>query len=177
MKRLAASSLLLSGLLFGVGLLWGNAHAQEAEAFVPRWYIGPTYKTDGFSLGAGARGAGLDQRIGLQVFHRMEPIFGTGGSLWFDPGGNSFEVTLDARWIWPLPVVEPYAAAQIGYLTRDVGGLSLEFRPGILAEIPGLPFQIDVFVVSRYDAVEALFGSQNPNQLLFGLGSTLQFRL
>ena len=167
---------LVLGLLLAILSLL-PAQAQNEEVYAPHFYIGPAFKLDGWVIGPHPLES-HDRLMGLQVFYRMEAFFGTGASLFFSPQDSNFEFDLDARWIWPLlPAVEPYAGVQLGYLTRSTGGLSISLRPGLLAQVPGLPLQLDLYALARYDVVEALFGSQNPNQLMLGLGTALEFRL
>lgn len=144
--------------------------------YYSQWYIGPAYKLDGWAFGVHPLET-HDQLVGLQVFHRMEPYFGTSASLFYSHIDSDFEIDLDARWIWPLPWFEPYAGLQLSYLTRSVGGVGLSLKPGLLAQIPGLPLQLDIYGLASYDVFQALFGSQNPNQLLLGIGAVLQYRL
>lgn len=149
---------------------------DPSYGYYSNWLIGPAFKLDGWAIGPHPLET-HDQLIGLQVFHRMMPTFGTGASLFFAPGDSEFEFNLDGRWIWPLPAVEPYAGAQLSYLTRNNGGISISFKPGLLAQVPGLPLQLDLFALARYDFIQALFGSQNPNQLMLGAGAVLQYQL
>jgi hypothetical protein len=154
-----------------------NQNQDPAEAgYQAQWLIGPAYKLDGWAFGYHPLES-HDQLVGFQLFHRMESFFGTGASLFFAPGDSAFEVDLDARWIWSLPWFEPYAGIQLTYLTRSNGGIALSLRPGLLAQLPGLPLQLDVYGLASYDVVNALFGTQNPNQLLLGAGAVLQYRL
>lgn len=166
----------LSTLLTGLLILPAQSQEEQA-AFVSKWHIGPAFKFDGWAFGPHPLES-HDSLMGLQVFYRMEPAFGTGASLLFTPQDSNFEFNLDARWIWPLiPAFEPYAGLQLGYLTRSTGGLSLSFRPGLLTEVPGLPLQADLYGLLRYDIKEALFGSHDPNQLMLGIGIVLQYML
>lgn len=153
------------------------AQAQETPEFTPHWYLGPAFKLDGWDFGVNLRES-HDKLGGLQVFYRMEPGFGTGASLFFSPQDSNFEFSLDARWIlsW-FSAFEPYAGIQLAYLTRSAGGLSICFRPGLLSEIPGLPLQLDIYGLARYDVREALFGTHDLNQFMLGAGAALQFRL
>ena len=165
------------GLLLSVLCLL-PARAQDAslEGHVSQWYLGPAFKLDGWAIGPHPLET-HDQLLGAQLFHRMEPFFGTGASLYFAPRDSVFEFNLDARWIWPLPAFEPYAGLQLSYLTRNDGGISLSFKPGLLAQVPGLPLQLDIFGLARYDVFQALFGSQEPNQLMLGAGAVVQYKL
>ncbi|PIQ27791.1 hypothetical protein COW36_07730 [bacterium (Candidatus Blackallbacteria) CG17_big_fil_post_rev_8_21_14_2_50_48_46] len=149
-----------------------------SEPVVSQWYWGPVFSHDGL---------GYDRLLnqplagenwwGLSVLHRMDPWFGTGGSLLFAQADNSVALQLDARWYWPLPLVEPYLGAQFSYLTRQNGGFSLALRPGVqLQFLPQL--YADVFGLLRYDVFSALFNSENRgDQLYFGLGFALLYRL
>lgn len=172
-------SLLLASLL--LVLLPAAARAQapvpapesEPEAgFDSRWYLGPAYRYEGLLQGIS------DQLWGFQVYHQIEPHFGTGGGLYFSPQTYSLAFDLSARWRWDLPVVAPYAGAQLGYLSQYSGGLSLALQPGLQIEIPGVPVLLDIYGLLRYDVADALFGSQDPvAAAYFGLGSSLLFKL
>lgn len=171
---------LLGLLLAGFCILPAQAPAQAQEdtpGFTPAWYLGPAFKLDGWDFGINLRES-HDKLGGLQAFYRMEPNFGTGASLMFSPQDSNFDFSLDARWILPLlSVFEPYAGVQLGYITRSTGGLSICFRPGMLAAIPGLPFQLDLYGLARYDVKEALFGNHDLNQFMLGIGAALQYKL
>jgi len=155
------------------------AAAQESSpaepaspGFESKWYLGGTYRLDG--LGA----AGNDQIFGLQMNHRMEPTFGTGASVLFIPKDSSFDINLDARWIWPLPVFEPYIGAQMGYLTRSTGGFSLALRSGVMVELQDLPLQLEFYGLVRYDVFAALWGGNiGQEPLSIGLGTSILYRL
>ncbi len=149
---------------------------DESYGYYSHWYLGPAYKLDGWAIGPHPLET-HDRLVGIQAFHRMMPYFGTAASLYFSTVDSDFEIDLDARWIWPIPWAEPYAGLQLSYLTRSVGGVGLSFKPGLLAQIPGLPLQLDIYGLASYDVFQALFGSQNPNQLLLGIGAVLQYRI
>jgi hypothetical protein len=176
LKPLLFALTLLTGLCNPV---WGQSSMGEDSLvfepmeppFASQWYLGGTYRLDGI-------GSSPDNSFGLQLFHRMEKTFGTGGSVLFLPEDSSFDINLDARWIWPLPIAEPYLGAQLGYLTRSTGGVSLALRPGVMFEAPRIPLMFEVYGLVRYDVFGAVFGGdavQNP--LTIGLGASVSYRL
>lgn len=170
--------LLQATLLFLALPAWSQANNDNSlsfeaaePAFESQWYLGGTYRLDNI-------GHRIEQGVGMQLFHRMEPSFGTGGGILFLPTDSSFEVNLDARWIWPLPVIEPYLGAQIGYLTRSTGGVSLALRPGIMLEVPRLPLMFELYSLARYDLFGVVFGGEAvQSPFLLGFGLALSYRL
>ncbi len=153
-----------------------SAQAQEQAEFNSRWYLGPVYQMDSLTL-PGVSSSTTDQLFGLQGFHRLNPYFGSSGSLFFIPEDSSIAFQLNTRWIWPLPFIEPYAGANLHYLSRDGGGLSLVFQPGLLIQFEKTPVLIDIYALARYDLITAVFNNQYAPAARFGFGATFMFEL
>lgn len=125
------------------------------------WQMGLFYKQEGLGYdSANARALGGEGWVGVQMLHRLEPYFGTGAALLFSQRDSALEFNLDARWYWPLGVVEPYLGAQLNYLTRDNGGVALALRPGLQLELmPRL--QLEAAALLRYDLFGSVFQGNN----------------
>lgn len=158
--------------------VWGQENNQtpEAEGFRPHWYIGPVFRLDGIQTDTGLNNE-LDSFWGLQAYYQMSDYFGTGGSLLYLDQDSQMQADLFARWYWNLPLVQPYAGLQIGYFTRDNGGLSLALRPGIQIEAAQLPLMLDFYALGRYDVIAATFGTGVNSPLYLGLGASVLFRV
>lgn len=171
----------MKALLFAIALLVITAglnlpaQAQESPEYPSSWYIGPAYQLDGLSL-PGSSSASVDQLVGLQGSHRLNAYFGSGASLFFIPQDSSMAFQLNTRWIWPLPFIEPYAGANLHYLSRDGGGLSLVFQPGIQIQVEKLPVLIDLYALVRYDLLSAVFNNQYSQAAQFGFGAAFLFK-
>ena len=159
-----------------IGLPAAKAQTEDEIPFESRWYIGPTYQMDNITLPTDSTVAS-DQLMGLTGFHRMNPYFGTGASLFFTPQDSSIALQLNSRWIWPLPIVEPYVGANLHYLSRDGGGLSIVFQPGLQIQALPFPLLFDIYALARYDIVSAVFNNQYQQAARFGLGASVLFQL
>jgi hypothetical protein len=150
----------------------------EPPAFVSQWFVGPQFKREALGFDSVLQQTLPGESwLGLAVFHRQDPWFGTGGALLFSQQDSAMEIEIDARWFLPLPLIEPYLGAQLNYLTREFGGFSIALRPG--AQLQLLPqLYLDVFGQLRYDLFNFLFGAgKRGDQLLFGLGIAVLYKL
>lgn len=167
-----------------LGLLWASpVWAQESpgssEKIQHPWLVGITGQFDGISYQPSNQQFSDSSEffIGPQVFVRHDPWFGTGGHLLFSQKDNALEVGLDARYFFPLPLVEPYMGANLSFLTRDAGGFSLALRPGVFVQaIPH--FTLDFFLLGRYDLFYQAFGTPVDGKDLIhvGLGASVLYR-
>lgn len=160
---------------------WAQNTAKEEPPPDPsKWYWGLTLRQDGI-LGSveGENSAALGEfQAGAQIFHRMDDYFGTGASILFLPSDSNFAINLDARWIWPLPLVEPYIGIQGEYLTRKEGGLALAPRLGLQIETEQIPVQIDLYFLGRYDISAVVFnGLRSATPFSLGLGISFLYRI
>jgi hypothetical protein len=153
--------------------------AQEIPAAITpvaaeRWQLGLLYKQDGLGY-AGAKALTGEGWVGVQMLHRLEAYFGTGAALLFSQRDSALEFNLDARWYWPLGVVEPYLGAQLNYLTRDNGGVALALRPGVqLSLMPRL--QLEAAALLRYDLFGSVF-QNNSTPLLSGFSLGVLYQI
>lgn len=150
----------------------------EPPPYVSQWYLGPVFKRDGLGYDSVKNQALAGENwLGLQVLHRQETWFASGGHLLFAAEDSALDVGLDVRFFWPLPLIEPYLGGELNYLTRHFGGFSLALRPG--AQLHFLPMlSLDVFGQLRYDVFNATFGNgSRGDQLLWGLGLAVLYKL
>lgn len=155
--------------------LWHPVHAQESPLNISspapsgsEWWFGPAARQDGLGYDSLRRQVlSGESLLGLQVQHRMDPWFSSGGSLLFSQQDSAILLNLDVRWYWPLSLAEPYLGLELSYLTRDNGGLATALRSGF--QIQFAPqFQMDTFGLLRYDLFKALFVSSPNDVLLYG---------
>ena len=140
------------------------------------WQLGLLYKQDGLSYdGTRGKALGGEGWFGVHMLHRLEPNFGTGAALLFSQRDSALEFNLDARWYWPFGLVEPYLGAQLNYLTRDNGGVSLALRPGIQMQL--MPrIQLEAAALLRHDLFGSVF-QDNSAPLLSGLSVGVLYQL
>lgn len=178
--------LALSGSLCLPGASWAQESAPPAEVpattepplYVSQWYLGPVFKRDSIGYDSVKNQALAGENwLGLQVLHRQETWFGSGGHLLFATQDSAMEFGLDARLFLPLPLIEPYLGAELNYMTRHGGGFSIALRPG--AQLHFLPMlSVDAFAQLRYDLFNQAFGSgSRGDQLLWGLGLAVLYKL
>lgn len=179
---------LVSSLLLSSWIIWGwslPAQSQESQTEdlnqdISKWYLGPVFRLDELQSGTETDNSGSSGTMyyGLRFFHRMDDSFATGANILFSPEYSSFAINLDARWIWNLPLIEPYAGLELAYLTRSSGGLTLAPKLGFQFEWHEAPILLDVYLLTRYDLTAAIFdNAQSQNPFNFGFGTSIQYRL
>jgi len=178
-KKVSVCLLLHLILLFLAPPVKAQNNQDSGLEDTSKWYFGPVVRLDELKIdnSEDETASGLNY-YGLRLFHRMSDHFATGANILFSPEHSSFSIDLDSRWIWSLPIFEPYIGVELAYLTRSSGGLNLAPKLGVLIELEELPILFDLHLLGRYDVTAVIFeNAQSHSSLNFGVGASIQYRL